>query len=802
VFLINDVRQACRSIARMPALSSVIVLSLAIGIGVNTVVFSWIQARVLQPLPGVRQSASVLLVEPNSPGGHYPGASWPEYVDLRNNLRSFEQLFAARMIPLYVGDTGAVERLTGLLVSDNYFPALDVEPALGRFFRPEEMQAAGSPAAVVISHRVWRTRFNSAPDVLSRTLRVNARELTIIGVAPDVFQGTTSGLQFDAWLPASLAPLIANGSRELEERSLRGYDVMGRLKPSVTRAEAQAEFDAFMRRLEQDYPASNKGLHGEILPFYLSPGGPQRMLNAALGILQAVMLLVLLAVCGNIANLMLARGSARQREVGIRLSLGARRWRVASLLLTESVVLAVAGALLGAAVAVWGTKALIVLPVTRMPLRFQTSIDALGLAFAITLGILSGLLFGLAPALQLARIDPHVVLRNALKSGGRNRLRESLMMAQVALAVLVLLVAGMFFRSFLETRDTDPGFRREGVLLAAYDLSGRESGADFNRSLAARMLDAVRTLPAIEAAAVASSVPLDIHGLPSRVFTVEGHARTDGGFDDALSNTVTPGYFAVMGIPIVSGTDFAPLTDASAPRQVIVNQEFVRRYLHGQEPIGRQLRARGGGYVIAGVARNSIYNAFGEPPLPIIYFSYRDVPQSRGEIHARIRGSDPLRVAGSVLRTAREVDPELPVFNVRTLDEHVDTNLLLRKVPAQMFSVLGPLLLVLAAIGIYAVVNYTVSLRTREIGLRIALGATAQRVVGTFLKEHLRVAMAGAAAGWLVAYLLAVHLAPGRLDIVVFGFVPILLLLVATLACWIPARRGARVDPAVALRDE
>ena len=592
MLLISDLRQACRSIARMPALSAVTVLSLALGIGVNTVVFSWIQARVIQPIAGVRNSAAVLLVEPNPEGGHYPGTSWLEYQDFRASLRSFDSLFAARMVPLYVGESGAVERLTGLLISDNYFSALGVQPALGRFFRADEVARPGEAAATVISYRLWQSRFQGSPGALTQTLRVNGRDLQVIGVTPDVFQGTTPGLQFDAWLPATLAPVIATGSRELEDRSIRGYGVMGRLRPSVTRQQAQAEFDALMHRLERDYPASNKGLRGEVLPFYMSPRGPQRMFNAALAILQAVMLLVLLAVCGNIANLMLARASARQKEVGIRLSLGARRWRVVSLLLTESVVLAVAGALLGAALAVWGTKALIVLPLTGLPLRFQTAVDGLGLAFALALGVVSGIVFGLAPALQLARLDPHVVLRSGLKGGGRSRLRQTLMAAQVALAVLVLLVAGMFFRSFLETRQTDPGFRRDGVLLAAYDLSGRSEGADFNRSLARRTLDAVAAVPGVESAAIASSVPLDIHGLPNRVFTVDGYARTDGGFDEAVSNVVTPGYFDVMRIPIVAGSDFAPLTDASSPRQAIVNEEFVRRFVPGGQALGRRRAAK------------------------------------------------------------------------------------------------------------------------------------------------------------------------------------------------------------------
>jgi hypothetical protein len=287
------------------------------------------------------------------------------------------------------------------------------------------------------------------------------------------------------------------------------------------------------------------------------------------------------------------------------------------------------------------------------------------------------------------------------------------------------------------------------------------------------------------------------------VFTVEGHTRTDGGFDEALSNIVTPGYFDVMKIPFITGSDFSSLADPAPPRQAIVNEEFARRFVAGGAVLGRQLRARGGVYIITGVVRNSLYNAFGEPPTPIIYFSYRDMPQPRGEIHLRVRTDDPITTTGAVLRAMRGVDAELPVFNVRTLDEHVDTNLVLRKIPAQMFAVLGPLLLLLAAIGIYAVVNYTVSLRTREIGVRIALGATAQRVIVTFVSEHLRVAVLGASTGWVMAYMLAIHLAPGRgVDVVVFTLVPVILLVVATLACWIPARRGARVEPAVALRNE
>ena len=326
-----DLRQAYRSILRMPALSAVVILSLAAGIGINTVVFSWIQARILKPIPGTPDSAAVLLIEPKSEAGMYTGASWPEFKDMREQLRSFESVFAAGMAPLYVGEPGNVERLFGLLVSDNYFSALGVTPAKGRFFAPEEVQKRGA-SVVVISHRVWATRFDHSLEIVGRTLRVNGRDLTVIGVTPPEFQGTTVGLQFDAWLPATLSTSPAS-SREIDDRSVRGYGVMGRLQRGVTRQQAQTELDAFMRGLAAAYPATNANVSGEVLPFYMSPRGPQRMLNLALAVLQGIMLLVLLAVCGNVANLLLARASARQREMGIRLSLGAKPRRIASLLL-------------------------------------------------------------------------------------------------------------------------------------------------------------------------------------------------------------------------------------------------------------------------------------------------------------------------------------------------------------------------------------------------------------------------------------------------------------------------------------
>jgi len=789
-------------IARMPGLAAVIVASLGVGIGVNVVIFSWIQAVVVQPIPGVARAASFHLVEPRNEAGMNPGTSWLEYRDLRERLRTFRDLLAFRMTSLYVGKPGQVERAYGLLVSGNYFPALGLRPALGRFFLPDEVARPGGEPVVVISHEYWQSRFAGVPDAVGRTVRVNGRDLTIVGVAPRGFQGTVLRLKFDLFLPATMAPALLNGSRELDQRGARGYTATGLLAPGATRAQAQSDVDAVMRQLSLEYPGTNATMRGEVLPFWQFSRGPQRFLVTALAFLQAIMLLLLVAVCGNTANLMLARASARQREMGMRLALGARPWRIVRLLLAENLLLALAGAALGVAIGVWGTRALGAVPLTiGLPINLETHVDRAGLAFAAGLGVACGAIFGAAPAAQLARLDPQTALRAGSTAGGRSRLRNSLMAVQVALALVVLVAASLFLRSFLETRDTDTGFRREGVLLAAYDLTGRPVEDGFARSFASRLLARLRTLPSVEGAAIASSVPLDIHGLPSRVFAVDGWVRAEAGFDQALANTVTPGYFAVMGIPLVSGADFVGIDDAAPPPQVIVNEEFVRRYLPRLEPLGRRLQARGRAYQIAGVARNSLYNAFGEPPTPIIYFSYRDGPTRVGKIHLRTRAGSDTAAASAVRQIVRELDPQLPVYNVRTLSAHVETNLLFRRIPARMFAVLGPMLLALAAIGIYAVVSYTVTQRTTEIGVRLALGATPPGVVGQFVRESLLVIGIGALAGWAVA-LSGLIVFGSEIDAVTFAGVPILLMAVAGGACWFSARRAARCDPMAALRQQ
>lgn len=798
------IQHGLRAIGRMPGLAAVVILSLGVGIGVNTAVFSWIQAILLEPIPGVDNSGGFYHVEPKSDAGTYPGMSWLEYRDLAAKLTSVEELVVSRMAPLNVGASGRTERTYAQLVSGNLFSALGLQPAAGRFIRADEAERPGGEPVAVISHDYWQTHYAGLPSAIGQTIRVNDNQLTIIGVAPENFQGTILALQFDLWVPATLAPVLFPGSAELIDRNQRGYSALARLCVGADEAQAASELSGAMRDLAATFPDSNGRIGGELLPYWKATRGPQMMFITALGILQAVMLLVLLAVCGNTANLVLARASSRYREVGVRLALGAKPTTVVKLMLAENLLLGVFGALVGIVIAWWGTEALRAMPpYGAFPVRFQTSLDALGLAFAVGLGIVSGLLFGAAPALQLGRVDPQQALRSGSKSTGRSVVRDTLMAAQCGLALLVLVVAGLFFASFVETQGTDPGFKTDGLLLATYDLSGTVTNDEYPRQFATQLLDRLEQVPSIESVALANAMPLDIHGLPLRGFVLEGRAQTTEQREQALTNIVSPGYFKTMGIPMVAGEGFAGMADRSAPAQVVVNEEFVRRYIAPADPLGRKLTNGDVDYTIAGVVKNSTYETFGEPPTPAFFFSYRDRARYLGEIHLRAKPGSETLLASEVQRAVREIDASLPVYNIRTMAEHVERNLFLRKIPARMFAVIAPLLLALVAVGIYAVVSYTVSQRTREIGVRIAMGATADRVVGQIVKEGMLVATSGVLLAWLVATLVQTHLFSGaRGALTVLMTVPIVLLAVAAFSCWLPARRATLVDPVVALRSE
>jgi putative ABC transport system permease protein len=797
-----------RSIRKAPVVAAVIVGSIAVGIGVNTVVFSWIQSRVRNPIPGAERGREFRLIEPRGDGGSYSAVSWQEYRDLAARVPAFDPLIAFRMAPLNVGAADWSERTYGLLVSGNYFPALGLSAAAGRLIDSTDTAAPGATAVAVISRRFWQARLAGLRDPVGTTLRVNDRPFTVIGIAPERFQGTVMGLTFDLWIPATAAPLVFEGTRELDARTARDYELLGRVSADLSPADASRKLDDVLRAMAADYPGTNASVHADVLAQWQSPHGPQQSLMLALGLFQGVMLLVLAAVAGNMTNLVLARTASRRQEAAIMLALGAGRSRIVTLVLAENLMLALAGAGLGALLAVWGTNALRAVPLPTpggLELTFFTPVDWVSLAFASGLGVLSGLLIGIPPAWQLARTDPAVSLRVTGATSVRRPMRDILLGLEAALAIVVLVVAALFVKGFRDTRTIDPGFQREGVLLASYDLRGRERAIDPARSrdFAARLVDQLRQIPAVQNVALATSVPLDIHGMPSREYRLEGHARTDASVDEALTNTVTPGYFAAMGVPLVAGADFADLRDQAAPPQAVVNESFARHFdLDSRAIIGRRLTTGGGDVTIVGVVRDSVAVSFGEATQPFIYLSWRDRPSAMAEIHVRTRPGFETAVTSIVRDAVKQLDPALPLYNVRTLAAHVDANQVFRRVPARMFGVLGPLVLLLVAVGIYAVVAHAAAQRRREIATRFALGATARQVRQALTADTMRVVSLGMLAGGAVALMIDPEALAGRLtDTFLLAGVAAAFLGTAWLASWWPARAACAVDPMSALKE-
>ena len=801
----DDLRLAVRGIRRAPLTAVVISLSLGAGIGLNTVVFSWLDAAVVRPLPGVRGAASLVLLEPRRADGSYTSLSWPQYQDYRHRVSTLRDLLAFRMIPLYVGERGETERQYGLLVSDNYFRALGLEPALGRFPLAEEVSKPGAAPVVVVSYEYWQTRLAGAVSALGGPIRVNGMPLTIIGVAPRGFEGTIPRLKFNLFLPATLAPVVQPGSAELDDRSVGGYSVVGVLGAHQSRTSAQADIRAAALAFARDYRATDDGLTPDVLRFWDAPFGPQKFMAEAIIAVQGILLLMLLSVCANTANLVLTRALSRQREIGVRLALGATQARIASLVFVDALVLAAIGSALGASFAWWGTDALRAMPPLRvrgLPITFDTHFSAAGVAFAGALGAACAILFALPVAFQFASADPALALRSASLRVSPARTRSAILGVQVALAVFVLTAGALALEAYFETRTSPTGFRTSGLLLASYDLNGPGAPRD-PREFAGRTLAALRSIPGVQDVAIASSVPLDIHGLPSRPFTVEGFAPTDSRVDEALTNTVTPGYFRVMDVPIVEGRDFAPIDDRAVAPQAIVNDAFVRAYLPRLDPIGRVLESRGRVYRICGVVRTSLSDSFGEPPLPAIYLSYRDAPGRYGEIHIRTRAGAESGVTSDVRRAMRGLDPEIPLFDLRTMREHIESNLLFRRIPARLAAVVSPILAALVALGIYALVAYAVSRRRQEIAVRLAVGGPPHRVAREVVADTLRVAIAGSVVGVTGAALaLTSGSAPSVGETAVFALTPLVVTLIAVAAAFVPAEHAIGRPSWESLRDE
>ncbi len=797
-------RLALRSLTRAPILTVVIVLSLAVGIGANTVVFSWLKSAIVNPLPGVTTPA--LLLETKDDTGNYVSTSWLEYRDLCELTPSFAAIAAQRPRSFYLGDTERESRAFGEYVSANFFAVLGVKPVLGRFFLPEEATRPGSSPVVVLSYDFWQSRFKSDRTILGQTLKLNNRPLTIIGVAPYGFRGGMNNMAFDVFVPLTMATELQPATKELTSRTSRPYVMLALLKPGVTRGQAQGELDAAARHLLKTYPETNKGLAYRLLPPWRSPRGGETVVMS-LTTLQVFATLILVVVCANTANLLLARATVRQREIGVRLALGAGPGRIIAQLLGESVLLALLGAAGGLLVALWSVDALAQMPLPgNLPLRIAPELDWASLVFASGLGTVCGLAFGLAPALQLARADVLQSLRGGRGAlGGRSRLRDLLVGLEVAVALVVLVLAGLFLKSFRNSQTANPGFDPSHVMLANLDLGGR----GYTRKTAATLLNEtiirLGQLPGVESVAASDFVPLDIRGVSTGVIDITGQE-----FDPSrkiLYYNITPEYFAALGIPLVSGSTLSPLDRTDLPTDAVINEEMARRYWPKGNAVGQRFEVDTTHYVVAGIARDIKLEKLSETPKPAAWLTARSSSFLIPTLYVRVSSGDPRSILPAIRATVHQLDPELTVLDARSFAQHLDNNLFIQRVPAQMLAVLGPLALALAAIGLYAVLSYAVAQRTAEIGVRLTLGATPYSVVGLMMWQSLKIVLIASVVGWAAAlglgwWLRRIFVGVPFGDPLIYAGVPALLLAVAALATWLPARRAARVDPMIALRTE
>jgi predicted permease len=810
--LLQDLRYGLRLLRARPGFTLVAVLTLALGIGTNTTIYNWIQTLVLRPLPAVEAQEDLVLLLNRTAGGAYTTLSYPDYVDYRDRNEVLSGLMLYELSPMSLNSGGESERVWGSVVTGNYFDVLGVQAALGRTFLPSEDRTPGAAPVVVLSHAYWQRRFGGDPAVVGQALKLNGHDFTVVGIAAEDFGGTYAGLSLDAWVPVMMQRQVMSGDF-LEERGHHTFEALGRLRPGVSREQAGTALDVIAAQLAREYPKTNEGRRAVVEPLWNAPWGAQQVLRPVLAVLMIMVGLVLLIACANVANLLLARATGRQREIAVRLSVGATRWRLVRQLLTESLLLAALGGAAGLLLALWcsGLMSTFV-PPSEYPVSLPVRFDWREPAFALGATLLTGVLFGLTPALQTTRPELVSALKAEAPSAGLGRrripLRSALVIGQMALSLLLLVSAGLFLRSLRNAQSIDPGFRPQPVLLASIDLLPNWYDEPRGRLLFQQLLDRIEALPGVISASTARRVPLGFGGDSSTSAVPEGYEPRPGEEILLSYNVVGPKYFETMGIPLIHGRDFRA-QDAGPVQEepIVVNEELARRYWPGAaDPLGRRIRIGQTWCTVVGVAKNIKIRTLGEEPFPYLYLLHAHNWRPSMTLHVRAQG-DPLELAAAVREQLRALDPQVPLFSIRPMRQHMGISLITQRMSGTLLSAFGLLALGLAAIGVYGVMAYSVSQRTREIGIRMALGAQRRDVLGLVLGQGLRLALAGVALGLAAAFattrfLRSQLLEVSPIDPAVFGGVAALLAAVALVACAVPGRRAAAVDPMHALRHE
>jgi len=812
----EDLRYGFRTMAARPGFTAVAVFTLGLGIAANATVFNWINSVLLHPIPGATDSSRLIAVDSISEAGSRISSARGDIREFQREMTTVTGLTARHFNPFTIGEPETALHTWGEIVFVNYFDVLGVKPALGRTFRAEEdSESEGASPVVIVSHRLWRQTFQGDPAVIGKPVRVNGRMLTLIGVMPPEFHGSLTGVMLDVWAPASLMTTLGAQARWIpDDHYTRCYDIIARLKSGATVTQASAEVDALARRLAQRYPLSNRDIGARAYPLRQGRNGAHYLLREPLMILMAVSVLVLLIACANVSNLLLARSVARQREFGIRVAMGAGQQRLIRQMLTEVLLLASAGAAVGVLISLWMAQSLFyLLPKTELPIGIEVPVNGAVIGFTALICLVATVIAAAAPAVYAARTNINTTLKEGARStsagAGPLRLRSVLVVAEVTLAMVATVTAGLFLRSFRNAQAVEPGFNRDNVMIARFYLSSAGYATAEERLFSRKLLDRLSGAGAIGQATYADWVPLSFGEEPWNNIFVEG-AGMDR--EPKMSRTLAgPGFFSLMRIPMLAGREFLESDDATHPYVIIVNESFVRRYLPNSDPIGRRVKVDGTWSRIVGVARDIRNVPPGFAEQPYFFLSYQ---QAFGRGHStffyvRPKGD----VASAMAALRREVaalDPSTGLFDVLTLREMTEASLYSQKVAASLVGGLGILSLLLAALGLYSVMAYSVTERTRDLAIRMALGARPRAVLRLVLSDGMRLTAVGLAAGCVAALAggRVLSAIPGMLvnlsgmDPAAFVGAGVFLIVVAVAACYVPARRATRVDPMDALRSQ